>query len=207
MSDPSTELLGIQGNRGSYSEQAAQTLHPNGTIVYCDTFRELFQALRDGRIVRAICPVANKVIGPIPEPTAILAGTEDTFSVMPGLDLPIRHCLLGVPGTTLTDITTIHSQLPALDQCRRYLKTEMPQAKIVEEADTSLSARLVQALQDLTHAAIASQQAGLLCGLIQLATSIQDDPANVTTFVDIQLKHHDQHNHQKDKARDELTVS
>lgn len=187
MTSYSSKIVGIQGLPGSYSEAAARQLYASALVKHYQTFTELFSALRHGDIAAAVCPTYNKVMGKIPEPTAILTKTERTYTLGQTIKLPVRHCLLGQADADASQLKYIHSQLPALDQCRVYLRQTLPNAEILEEADTALSAQKVANLHDPAHAAIASLSAGKLYGLHVLAADIQDDPANYTTFTVITL--------------------
>jgi prephenate dehydratase len=181
------QSIGIQGDKASYHEQVALQLHPDTEIQYYSTFHELFSALKAGDVSSIICAVSNTAVGPIPESNVELAALGDTYQTLHEIPLPVAHSLLGLPGTTLADIQSVYSQRPALDQCQKYLAKILPDARLVETKDTALSAKLVAEAGDATKAAIASAAAGELYGLVPLATSIQDDPDNITNFIEIVL--------------------
>lgn len=181
------QLIGIQGGRASYHEQAALQLHPNSEIRYYDTFHELFAALKVGNVNSIVCAISNTHIGRITESNVELNTLHGKYRVLHEIPLSISHSLLGMPGTTLAAIQNIYSQRPALDQCRETLSTLLPNASLIETDDTALSAKLVAESSDPTKAAIASAAAGELYGLIPLRTSVQDDPENITNFIEIAL--------------------
>ncbi|PID31936.1 hypothetical protein CR970_02940 [Candidatus Saccharibacteria bacterium] len=181
--------LGIQGTPGSYHEQAALGYQPTAEneIMYLPTFRDVFAALADGRCDQALVAVANNAIGFIHEPYSYI--TKDagkTVRIVGETYVRAEHHLWGVQGAVLKDITHIHSQSPALQQCSRFLHDSVQDVEIVEEADTALSAQKVAQWQDASRAAIASQRAGELHGLHKLAAAVQDEPDNITRFVLLQ---------------------
>lgn len=180
--------IGIQGGQGSYHELAAKLLRPDDTIVYYPTFPALFRALITEEVDRILCAVANSQIGIIPEVSSELTKMQGKYAISKEIALPIHHCLLGVAGAVSSDITHIHSQKPALDQCAEFLLQNYPNATLVEETDTALSAQKVAYKKDKAHAAIASEIAGKIYGLPILRTNIQDDTKNITNFLELKRK-------------------
>jgi prephenate dehydratase len=181
------QLIGIQGGKASYHEQAALQLHPRSGIRYYATFQELFTALKTGGVPSIVCAVSNTSIGPVSESNVELEALHDAYQILHAISLPIVHSLLGLPSATLTGIRSVYSQRPALDQCRKSLANLLPNANTVETEDTALSAKLVAEAGDPTKAAIASAAAGELYGLVPLITVIQDAPENLTSFIEITL--------------------
>lgn len=179
--------IGIQGGRGSYTELAALKMHTHTSIQYCETFTEAFQTLRDGNVESIVVAIANNRVQFIPDTHEQLMASDNDLSIVGETYLRIEHALLALPGSSMTDITEVHSQTPALGQCSHFLENELPNAHIVEEHDTAGSAKLVAESGNIQLAAIASIKAGELHGLKPLKTSIQDDKDNITRFVEISL--------------------
>lgn len=183
--------LAIQGNPGSYHEQAAwQYIERNNVacadLLYQPTFSGTFASLRDGECDGAVVAIANNAVGFIHEPyKELVRDGGKTFCVAGETYVRIRHQLLGLPGAKLSDITHVHSQAPALGQCEEFLQSRLPRAHREEEQDTALSAQLVSKHGKKSHAAIASRQAGELHGLVPIAEDIQDDTDNITRFLHI----------------------
>jgi len=182
-----TQLIGIQGGKASYHEQAALSLHPNCKLQHYDTFQALFTALKDKQVDTIVCAVSNTHIGPIVESNAELETLQDEYRILNKVSLPIHHALLGLPGSTPADIRRVYSQRPALDQCREFLARTLPDAAVLETEDTALSAKLVAEAGDPANAAIASAAAGKLYDLEPLCSNVQDDPNNTTDFIEIAL--------------------
>lgn len=88
---------------------------------------------------------------------------------------------MAVKGTKLEDITTVHSHVHALPQCRKFIKEQG--LKGVIHADTAGAAREIATRNDKQHAAIASSLAAEIYGLDILKANIQDRENNITRFV------------------------
>lgn len=176
--------VGIQGQAGSYHDIVAKKyFYKEVDIKYIDTFRELFDALESNELDQAVVAIANNRYGFIPESFVEFMGRVDGYTVVGEAYLPVKHHLLGVPGTRVEDIKEVHSQAPALGQCREYLEANLPHAALIEQEDTAQSAQLVAKAADKTKAAIASEVAGELNGLVKIASEVQDDANNLTRFL------------------------
>lgn len=180
--------IGIQGGEASYHEAAARKLHTTGNIVYYETFTQVFEALKNTEVDCIIVAIANNRVQFIPDVHEQLVRTSSPYTICGEVYLRIHHALLAIPGAHISDITEVHSQAPALGQCSHFLENELPEAHIVEEHDTAGSAKLIAELQDGTKAAIASEAAGKLHGLVALKTDIQDDSDNITRFIEVRLR-------------------
>ena len=96
--------------------------------------------------------------------------------------IPIRHCLLGVPGASLQRVEEVCSHPVALSQCRGFVASY---PEILERAvyDTAGAAKAVASEGVPTVAAIASRGAGVRYGLDVLRAELQDRDDNQTRFV------------------------
>lgn len=180
--------IGIQGGKASYHEAAARKLHKTSDIVYYETFTQVFEALKNEEVDCIVVAIANNRVQFIPDVHEQLVRTNSPYTISGEVYLRIHHALLAIPGARLSDITEVHSQAPALGQCSHFLENILAEAHIVEEHDTAGSAKLVAELQDKTKAAIASEAAGKLYGLVPLQTDVQDDSDNITRFLEVRLK-------------------
>ena len=94
---------------------------------------------------------------------------------------PIKHNLLGIKGSKLTDIKDVYSHAQALSQSAKYIKKNNLNENV--RADTAGSAKYVSEANDKTKAAIASNLSANIYGLEILKDKIQDDENNVTRFL------------------------
>ena len=181
-------LIGIQGTHGSYHEEVArQYFGDKVNIQYLNTFKDVFKALEAKQITHAVVAIANNRYGFVPNAFSELMRSADSISIIGEAYLAIRHQLLAIPGTKLSDITEVHSQPAAIGQCTKFLEASLPNARLIEEDDTARSAELVSKSGLNNKAAIASKKAGELYGLNRVTENIQDDPENTTRFLVLEL--------------------
>jgi len=93
----------------------------------------------------------------------------------------VNHHLLGLPGATLDTIRTVRSHVHALSQCRNFIRAHG--LTPVVAADTAGSAAEIKERGDKSIAAIASELAGQIYGLVSLAENIEDAEHNTTRFL------------------------
>ena len=173
-------LIAIQGEAGSFHEIAArQWFGDEVGLVCCDSFPELFKNLRNRNAEFAVMAIENSVAGTILKNYKLLR--ESDFSIIGEVYLRISHMLMALPGTTLEELTEIHSHPMAISQCHRYLD-QLSHVRLLECDDTAASARRVAEQQLTGVAAIASSLAATQYGLEILQPEIEDDPHNYTRF-------------------------
>jgi prephenate dehydratase len=125
-------------------------------------------------------PIENSIGGSIHRNYDLLLAHH--LGIVGEVQVPVVHHLLVRPGVTLDRIRRVYSHPQALAQCERFLRT-LPGVELVAEYNTAGSAKLVADRQLDDAAAIASERAGAVFGLVPLATSIQDYDDNVTRFL------------------------
>ncbi len=178
--------VAYQGAEGAYGHEAAQrhfgverrviTFRPYRT------FRDALEAVQRGDAQRAMVPIENSTAGSIHEVYDLLFRLN--LAMVGEEILPIRHCLLGIVGSSLAGITHIHSHPQALAQCSEYLAS-LPGVEAETAANTAIAAARVAERGDPTQAAIASAEAGDRYGLAVLAREIANQAVNLTRFVAI----------------------
>ncbi len=171
--------VAIQGERGSYSEEAAVQFFGEIEVVSCRWFGDAFEAIIDGRADCGMIPIENSQAGSINETYDLLL--QHDLPIIGEVDLSVSHCLLALPGVTLNDIKKVYSHPQALAQCEEYI-AQIGAEKIPTQ-DTAGSARLVREHGWTDAAAIASARAGELYQLNKLAEGIQTNTNNRTRFV------------------------
>jgi prephenate dehydratase len=177
-SDPA-RTISFQGTFGAYSDLACRRVYPEMATLPCTQFEDAFAAVSEGRAALAMIAIENSVAGRV----------ADVHHLMPDADLHIigehfervNHHLLAVPGATITTIRTVTSHVHALSQCRKLIRALG--IKPVVAADTAGAAAEIAARGDPTVAAIASELAGQIYGLVSLKQSIEDAEHNTTRFL------------------------
>lgn len=172
--------VGIQGDAGSFSHAALRTLQGDGAAPehYSD-FDAVLDALDAGAVDRVLLPVHNSLAGVVGASLKAISARD--LRVDAETELPIRLCVLGLPGSSLATLRSIASHPIALGQCSRFLSYH-PRLHVHAEYDTAGAARLAAERGDMAAGAIASREAAELYGLDVLAEDIQDRLDNVTRF-------------------------
>jgi prephenate dehydratase len=173
--------IAFQGERGAFSEEAAQKLFPYAIeAVPCHSFESLFSAVEQGRAEFALAPLENSLAGHVTRSYDLLY--ENRLWIRAEIVRPIRHCLIGYPGAKLHEIRSVESHPVALAQCEKFF-TESPGIKRVIAEDTAGSVRKIMEGRDPGAAAIAGEHAAHVYGGDILQRNIEDYPENFTRFV------------------------
>jgi prephenate dehydratase len=173
--------VAIQGEKGSFSHEAARAALGDGIRLAClPSFDALFAAVSGGRAARGVVPIENSLAGSIHENYDRLRASS--LSIVGETQVRIRHCLIARPGATLTSLRRVASHPVALAQCRRFF-LERPQLEAVAAYDTAGAVSDLLRDGPASQAAIASRLAAELYGGQVLMEGIEDDPANYTRFL------------------------
>jgi prephenate dehydratase len=169
----------FQGEPGSFSHLAAREALAHCEAVPAPTFEDAFAAIREGTVDLGLIPIENSLHGRI----------ADIHHLLPDAPLYIlgehfhrvRLQLMAVPGASLSSITTLVSQEPALGQSRNIIRDMGLKRQLW--ADTAGAARHIAEVKDKTLAAVASQLAAEIHGLVILKPDVEDADHNVTRFL------------------------
>lgn len=173
--------VAFQGELGAYSEAAIAQLFLEYEPIPCHTFRDVVERVLTGEADYGCLPVENSTTGAITESQELLCKFAREIALSREVRLRVRHCLLGIPGSSLEKIRVIVSHPQALAQCQGFLAG----LRVAVEPfyDTAGAARRVAQLGDPTRAAIAGRDAAHRYNLTILREGIEYDPSNTTRFV------------------------
>lgn len=177
-----TLRVSIQGVSGAFHEIASRK-HFAGQeleIVAAHTFEEEVDQLLSGASDRALMAIENTVAGSLMNNFELLFSHD--LQIVGEEYLRIEQNLLGLPGCTIDQLEEVRSHYMAIAQCRPYFR-QYPQIRLVESADTALSAKEVAENGDPAIGAIASNLAADLFGLEILAKGIETNKKNHTRFL------------------------
>ena len=171
--------IAYQGEPGANSHIVCKEKYPDFEAIPCASFEDVFAAVDSGEAELAMIPIDNSIAGRVADihhflPTSNLHIIAEHF-------LRITFCLMGVPGTTMETIKTVHSHLHALGQCRKIISAHGWTPMIA--GDTAGAARDIAEAADVTQAAIAPPLAAEIYGLDVLAREVEDEEHNTTRFV------------------------
>lgn len=171
--------IAYQGEPGANSHLVIKENHPDAEAVPCASFEDAFAAVKSGDVDLAMIPIDNSLAGRVADihhflPTSGLHIIGEHF-------LRIQFALMAVPGATLDSLTSVHSHVHALGQCRRIIR-EHGWTPVIS-GDTAGAAREIAEAGDPTMGAIAPPLAADIYGLEILARDIEDEDHNTTRFV------------------------
>lgn len=176
----STVRVAFQGEIGSYSHEASEAYFGSEIAVKpCRTLQEVFRAVETERVRFGVVAVENSYEGSINETYDLLATT--TSKVCGELEVRVRHCLIGKPGTKQGNIATVYSHPQALAQCARYLRVHKLEG--IPTYDTAGSVKLIKTMRSRRVAAIASRRAAELNSMQIISEGIEDSGVNYTRFL------------------------
>lgn len=179
------------GNHGAYAEQAINLYFDEVEAVGFDSFRDVFQAVAEGRADYGMIPLENSLAGSVYDNYDNLFRFDDV-SICGAYTLRIEHALLGVRGATLDSIKRVYSHPHGFPQCKDFLD-RYPQWIHVDSASTATAAEFVAKEASVENGAIASNVAADYYNLEVLATGIELNPRNYTRFVVITQKDGEKH--------------
>lgn len=169
------------GDHGAYAEQAISLYFDDAQTVGCSSFRDVFQAVTDGRADYGMIPLENSLAGSVYDNYDNLFRFDDV-SICGAYTLRIEHALLAVKGSSLDSIKRVYSHPHGFPQCKDFLDKH-PGWIQVDAVSTATAAELVAKEGSLENAAIASTVAADYYNLEVLATGIELNPRNYTRFV------------------------
>ncbi len=170
-----------QGVEGAYSHAAMQQYF--GSDVNCfhvREFRDAMEAIAEGSADYAVLPIENSSAGIVADNYDLLVNYENY--IIGEQVIKCEHCLVGLPGTKLSDIKRVYSHEQALAQCEQYLNRH-PKWHQIPYDNTATAAKKVADDRDPSQAAVASAHAAACFGLEVLEEKIYNNEANSTRFL------------------------
>lgn len=180
--------VAIQGERGSFSEEAAgKLLARRIAVLPCPTFAGVFSLLRRGRADRAVVPIENTLAGSVHENYDLLL--EHNFWVEAELNLRIELMLIARRGVTAGQLRRVYSHPVALAQCRSFFARHRRMQPVVAY-DTAGSVKTIVEQKGRDIAAVAGRLAAAAYGARILARNIEDHRGNFTRFLLVRRTRH-----------------
>lgn len=183
-------IIGVSGDKGSFSEQAANEFCRNSKIAdyelkYLISVENVLNALDGDKINIGVFPIENSNGGVVIE--SIYAMSRYIFRIREIFEIPVIHCLLTKPGKKKEDIENIASHDQALKQCKMYLKRMWAEAHLQETPDTAKAAKdLAEGKLSDATAVLAPESCATLYGLIVMEKGVQDLKFNFTNFLAVE---------------------
>ena len=182
-------IIGIQGGKGSFSEDAANVFTKNHglekvEIKYLISSEAVLSAVESEVTDYGIFAMENAQGGVVIESVKALA--KYRCKIMEMFHISVDQNLLGLPGINIGDISEIHSHQQALRQCKDYLSEHFWTRPLIEEDDTAEAARrLSEGKLANTAVVIANKKCSQLYNLEIVEENIHDLKNNLTLFLGI----------------------
>jgi prephenate dehydratase len=182
--------IGYLGPPGTFSEEALRSTVPaeDAELVALATIHDTVMAVQDRRVDSALVPIENSLEGSVDVTLDALAIEAGDVSIVGEIVRPIRNCLIASSELELAAIETVHSHPQAIAQCARFLRTQLPQAKVIAASSTADAVRTVAERRALPEAALGNRLAAELYRCIVLREDVEDEHGNETRFVWIERR-------------------
>ncbi len=178
--------IGFFGPFGTFTEQALQTQADlaQAELVPFRSVPDVLDAVANGDVDAGFVPIENSIEGTVNFTQDALIFDYELL-IQREVVLDIEHCLLARKGTTLADVTIVHSIPVATAQCSGWLRTTLPNADVQVANSTADAARTVGRIgaEETGMAALAPANAAAMYGLEVIARDIADHAGNQTRFV------------------------
>ena len=170
--------VAYSGVPGAYAHIAVKKLFPEGNPVSYPDFASAYSAVEKGECDACVLPIENSYAGDVGTVMDLIF--SGTLYVTQVIDLDIVHNLLGVEGATLDTVKKVVSHPQALSQCSEFLDKHSYERESF--SNTAVSAQFVKEQNDVSIAAIASDETASIFGLKILENAINTSRNNTTRF-------------------------
>ena len=175
----SGKKIAFQGVPGSFSHAAATFLFPDCDVYPYESFKDVFEALKNGTVDFGLLPVENSSAGSVVEVYDLILNYR--FSVAEVV-YPIKQQLLVAKKDR--PIRTVYSHPQALAQCSDMISSH--NWKSIQHSNTAVAAKMLAKMDKengvTDAAAICSTIAANMYGLNILQEDIQNNNQNRTRF-------------------------
>lgn len=171
--------VAFQGVPGAWAEIASLKLFPTAEIVAQENWEDVFIAVKEKKAHYGVVPVENSQSGAIGEVYDLLR--KYGCYIVGQTWVPVRHCLMAAPGTRLEDVREVFSHPEGFKQCAKFLRGRG--WDLTGCRNTAVAACQVAEKGQNRYAAIGSERAAQLNGLVVLSDDIISDESNKTRFI------------------------
>jgi prephenate dehydratase len=181
--------VGYFGPEGTFTHEALMTALRDAPgavsgleLVPLPTIYDAVMAVHSGEVARALVPIENSLEGSVNATLDALAMETEDVVIVGEVVHPIRHCLIARHELELDEVETVVSHPQATAQCSRFIRTRLPQARVLGESSTAEAVRRV-AEHDGPWAALGNRLAAERYRCRVLRAGVEDVPENETRFV------------------------
>jgi prephenate dehydratase len=174
--------IAIQGGYGAFHDIAAMHYfgQDNIEVVPRNTFKDIFMMLNDNHADFGIMAIENSLAGSILPNYSLLK--ESGARIMGEIYLRIELNLVALPGQDIQEIQEVYSHPMAILQSQSFFD-DFPHIRLIDSADTALSAGRISEKGLRGVAAISSQYAAEKYNLEVMYKGIEMNKKNYTRFL------------------------
>lgn len=177
---PQGGVVACQGVEGAYSQLACEKLFKSPSIMYFQSFEDVFRAV-DKKLCRyGVLPIENSTAGSVNKIYDLMAKFK--FHIVRSTRIQVGHALLAKRGAEISDIKEIYSHEQAVSQCSEFL-AEHKNIKVNVCENTAVAARMVAESDRSDIAALSSPGCAELYDLATLRDNVCDHIGNYTRFI------------------------
>jgi prephenate dehydratase len=184
MAAPARARVGYLGPAGTFSEEALLASAATDTVepLPLASIYDAVMSLRRGAVEWAIVPIENSLDGSISVTLDLIADEVAHVEIVGETLLRVRHSLIAAEPIRLEEIDTVltHPQVPG--QCERFLREELPHARVLPADSTAEAVRTVLADGVRGTAALGTVLAASIYGGEVIRESVEDRGDNETRF-------------------------
>jgi prephenate dehydratase len=184
--------IGYLGPKATFSHSGAKAITAAGAHISLSplsSILDLFIALSESRLEGIVVPIENSIEGSVSSTVDLLA-RSDGLVIQKEVSLPIRHAVLVLPGTAISDVTDIVSHPQVLAQCAQFIQSYFPTGR-THQASSTASAVEVMKSGSIPEMVMDAGKIAVLggtdlaeeYGLTVLKEDVQDVAQNTTRFI------------------------
>lgn len=166
-----------QGVEGAYSHQAALQLFHDAPISFKGTWKQVFEAVENGRAQFGVLPVENSAAGSVNGVYDLIL--QYRFYIVGATAVKVEHCL--AVWDKNNEVTAVASHPQALSQCSEYIESHG--LKAMEYSNTAAAAKYISETHPDGVAVLCSREAAEQYGLTILEEAVQNEKNNQTRFI------------------------
>lgn len=182
------DKVGYLGPQGTFTHQAALEFFPKSgsKFIPCKNIIEIFENIEKKILNYGVIPIENSLQGTVRETLDLLI--EKNLMIYGEIELRIIQNLIGFKGATSSQIEKIYSHPQAFAQTRSWLKTNLPNAELINVNSTAEAVKIIKDKKQESIAAIGTSFAANFHELKIIYSNIEDNPSNFTRFLIISDK-------------------
>jgi prephenate dehydratase len=172
------------GPAGTFSEDALRAAVGEAEIDArpAPTVYDAIRAVAQGEAERALVPFENSIEGAVRSTLDTLAFDAPSVTIAGEHDHPIANSLIARSELPLERIEVVLSHPQASAQCARFIREQLPGARVRAAPSTAEAVREVSVSPE-PWSALGAASAARIYGCVVLREGVEDTPDNVTRFV------------------------